>query len=193
MKSALDKILGHGKKLEDKLDAYYLKISLLHGRQEAKPAYDTCVDVLKQLGETIPALARADIVVEKVKDIQSRLDEMTEKDFMDMKTVDSPFHYSLMQFYDKIGYISYFANPPMLKWFACRLVELSFEHGFSKFAPVGMTRYSMILGGKLIHNVEEGYRVGKIALKLLDRFDATETMPMIYLVSQYLSHDISNF
>lgn len=41
----------------------------------------------------------------------------------------------------------------------------------------------MVLGGKLVHDVEGAYRVGKMALKLLERFDdSTDLLPSVYLV-----------
>jgi len=181
--SALDKILSHGKSLKDKLDAYHLKIAVLHARQEGKAAYDTCIEVLRKLGETIPASVKPEIVVQMVENIQPKLNEMTDSDFMAMKTMDSPFHNSLMHFYSQVCFISYFINTPMMKFFACRLVEISLEHGFCKYSALGIMQYSMVLVGKLIHDVQGGYRVGKMALKLLDRFDdATDILPPTYLV-----------
>ena len=45
----------------------------------------------------------------------------------------------------------------------------------------------MVLGGKLIHNVQAAYKVGKMALKLLDHFDASDLLPGVYMVSQSLT------
>ncbi|KAL7543377.1 hypothetical protein ACHAXR_013104 [Thalassiosira sp. AJA248-18] len=43
-------------------------------------------------------------------------------------------------------------------------------------------RYAMVLGGKLIQDVQESYRVGKLALKLLERFDSQDLLSSMYLV-----------
>ena len=61
-----------------------------------------CLEVLQKLGETIQASVEAERFVETVEKIQAKLNEMTDSDWMGMKTMDSPFHYSLMQFYNQV-------------------------------------------------------------------------------------------
>ncbi|KAL7543378.1 hypothetical protein ACHAXR_013105 [Thalassiosira sp. AJA248-18] len=125
--SALDEILCHGKSLSDKLDAYYLKISLLHARQEGKGAYDLIVEVLEQLGEVIPAAVDPASFMNTVEKIQEQLSRIKESDLISMKAMESPFHYSLMQFYNQVCFISYFVNPPMLKWYVDEVGSIFFE------------------------------------------------------------------
>ena len=180
--SALDTILCKGKSLNDKLDAYYLKISLLHGCQKVKEAYDTTVDVLLQLGEHVPEEVEPATAVKMVANIQAKLSKMTEEDLMSMKKMESELHYSLMRFLNYICFIAYFVKPQMLKWFACRTVELTLEHGICKYSALGLMRYALVLGGKLIHETDESYRVGKMALKLNEQFDATDLVPCLHEV-----------
>ena len=131
--------------------------------------------------------------METVEKIQAKLNEMTDSDWMGMKTMDSPFHYSLMQFYNRVCHLSYFVSQQMSIWFACRLVELSLEHGFYKYLALGIMKYAMVLGGKVIHNVQATCKVGKMALKLLGRFDASGLLPGVYMVSQSLTTPHSVF
>ena len=63
----------------------------------------------------------------------------------------------------------------MIKRITCRLVELTLEHGLSKYTTLSMVRYAMTLP------TVEGYRVGKMGMSLLDRFDAMDQIPSIYL------------
>eukprot|EP00581_Thalassiosira_minuscula_P014826 CAMPEP_0183723104 /NCGR_PEP_ID=MMETSP0737-20130205/14816_1 /TAXON_ID=385413 /ORGANISM="Thalassiosira miniscula, Strain CCMP1093" /LENGTH=1533 /DNA_ID=CAMNT_0025953355 /DNA_START=8 /DNA_END=4609 /DNA_ORIENTATION=- len=179
--SALNNLLIHGKSLKDKLDGYYLKIALLHTRQESKPAYDTCLEVLEQLGEVIPTIVEPRIFVKKAETLNAKLNQMSESEFMNFKKMDNPFHHFLMQFYNQVCHLSYFVNAPMLKWFAYKIAELSLEHGFCKFSAIGLMRYAMVLSGKLLDDVKIGYKVGKMALKLLDRFDAIDVVSGVYL------------
>ena len=146
-------------------------------RQEGKGAYDTCLEVLQQLGEVVPASVERKQFIESVEKIQAQFDGMTDTELLNMKKMNSPFHNSLMQFYNQVCFISYFVNPQMLKWFACRIVELSLQHGVSKYSALGMMRYSMVLGGKLLNNVAGAHRLGKMSLKLLERFDGTDLLP----------------
>ena len=146
-----------------------------------KGAYDLVIEVLQQLGEEIPTSFDPKSFVDKVDEIQSKLSSMTEDDIMSMKRIESPSHYSLMKFHNQASFIAVFANPPMLTWFITRLVELALEHGLCKYSALGIVSYSVVLGGKLIKDLEGGYRLGKIALKLLERFEAQDLLSNAYL------------
>ena len=140
------------------------------------------LEVLKQLGEKIPKSVDPESFKTTVANIQSKLGKMDGSNLMNMKLMKDPILYSLMQFYNQVCHISYFVNPPMLKWYAAKLLELTLEHGVCKYSALGIMRYSMILGGKLIQDVEGGYRLGKVSLKLLERFDrAQDLIPGMYL------------
>jgi len=80
-----------------------------------------------------------------------------------------------------------FLSQQMSIWFACRLVELSLEHGFCEYLSLGIMKYAMVLGGKVIHNVQAACKVGTMALKLLDCFDASDLLPGVYMVSYLLT------
>jgi len=178
---ALDQILTHGKSLTDKLDGHYLKITMLANRQQFKLAYDAGVEVLRQLGETIPVTVNPESIANTVKTMQAKLDGMSERDWMGFKNIESSFNHSLMQFYNQVENSSYFVNFPMFKWFSCRIVQLSLEHGFCKYSAVGMIQYATILAGQLINDVQGAYKIGKMVLKLSERFDAMDIMPYIYM------------
>ena len=120
------------------------------------------LEVLEQLGERIPKSVDPESFKTTVGKIQSKLGSLMENDLLNMKLMKDPFNYSLMQFYNQVCFISYFVDPPMLKWYAAKLVELTLKHGVCKYSALGIMRYSMILGGKLIQDVEGGYRLGKI-------------------------------
>ena len=138
--------------------------------------------VLKQLGEKIPKSVDPESFKTTLAKIQSKLGKMDESDWVNMKPMVDPYIYSLMQFYNQVCLISYFVNPPMLHWYTAKQVELTLEHGVCKYSVLGIMNYSLILGGKLIQDVQGGYRLGKVSLKLLERFDrAQDLIPGMYL------------
>ncbi|KAL7552242.1 hypothetical protein ACHAWF_015466 [Thalassiosira exigua] len=182
-RSALDQIFQHVKSMKDKVDAYYLKISLLHESQEAKQAYDLCAEVLKALGETFPATLSPndESILSRIKAIRTTLSAMNDTALMDMDTMKNPHHVSLMRFYSQMTILAYFSNPPMFKQFALRLLELTFDHGVSKYSIMGLVQFATVLNGKLVGDIGESYKVGKMAWKLMTRFDATDLLPGVYL------------
>ena len=154
----------------------------MHRRQQGQEAYDLGLEVLEQLGEKIPKSVDPDSFKTTVAKIQSKLGKIDESDLINMKLMEDPIISSLMQFYNHVCHMSFFLNPPMMKWYAAKQMELTLEHGVCKYSALGIMMYSMILGGKLIQDVEGGYRLGKISLKLLERFDqAQDLIPNMYL------------
>lgn len=150
--------------------------------QEGKAAYSTTKDVLcNLLGEDLPADGTFDPsdprfqFQDRLSEVRRHLGEMTENDLMAMDELTSPTHLQLMRFYNHLAFISYFVRPDMIKWFTARLVELSLEHGVSKYSAAALVRFAMTL------DTNEGYRIGKMGISLLQRFDAIDQLPSIFL------------
>lgn len=136
------------------------------------------IEVLQQLGETIPTAVGSESFLETINKTKAKLSGTLLNNLMDMKKIESRSrsHYSLMKFYSQVCFISFFANPPMLKWYASRLVELTLAHGICKYSALGLMQFAIII------DVDRGYMLGKIALKLLERFDSTQDLlPSMYL------------
>ncbi len=153
----------------------------MHASKQTKAAYDTCVEVLTQLGETIPEAVDAEDFESRAKNVQIQLSALSEQDLMNMKEVDNKTHYQKMKFCEHIQFFAFNTKPSMFKWYACRLVELSLEHGRCKYSAMGMMRFAMLLTGKIFYNVDEAYRVGKMAMKLIGCYNASELLPSAYL------------
>ena len=63
---------------------------------------------------------------------------------------------------------------------ACRMIKMSVEHGYSSDSAFGLSGYSASVIS-VMHDIEDGYRWGKIALTLLESFDAREMLPRMKL------------
>jgi predicted ATPase len=93
-------ILEKGRCIEDKLDAYYLYATMLHAREQSDEGYDTCVNVLKQLGETLPATLTVAQLQGIMKERGLLLGRMSDADIQQLKPLDksSPLRH-IMKFY----------------------------------------------------------------------------------------------
>ena len=130
------------------------------------------------------------------------LGRMSDEDLLQMKDCDSSFHYthkfymlmvSARQFeaagltwifasHSQLsrsslqGAIVYWSKPELMPFIACRIVKLSLEHGIFKDSILGFLQYSAILCQQTKPGlpIDNACRVGKVAMKLLDRFDSSD-------------------
>ena len=148
-------------------------------RQEGKSAYITCLGVLRKLGDDAasPFVHDANDIdfQRRLDQISGQLKQVAETDLMSMNDMTNPAHLRLIHFYNQAAVISYFVQPKMIKRITCRLVELTLEHGVSKYTALSLVRYAMTLPSK------EAYRIGKMAISLGNRFDLIDQIPSIYL------------
>ena len=123
-KNALSKILTNGRSLEVKLDAYYYMIQLMIAQQEMEQAYESCSDVLSQLGETIPSAVDQIQVSAMISGIGQSLGKMSDSEVLGMSEMDDSRMISLVHFYDQIASVSFFANQKMFVFYSCKLVTV---------------------------------------------------------------------
>ena len=102
-------IFGPSDSIEDKLDAYYILALSFHAQRKPKKAYETCLDVLRLLGEMIPSSIEVEQVFSKVYNVQRVLAEMSDADILNLNTMEEDKKkLALVQFYCEIHFSSYF-------------------------------------------------------------------------------------
>ena len=109
--ATLKRIFKEATSLEDKLDAYYLYINLLHSQERGEEAHLTCQYVLEQLGEKIPEFVTTEenksIIGETIEIARNHL---TEEKLLKLKVIDEKSH-PVIKFINLMGTITYFSKP----------------------------------------------------------------------------------
>lgn len=181
--SAVMALIENGCCLEDTLDAYWVLVLVQHAQQKPKKAYSTCLSILTLLGEKIPASVDLDHIFTRVYKVQNDLAHKSDGDLLNMKVMTDKTNLAIMQFYCQIHYESYFLkiDSGTMHFFACRLIELCLEHGVSKYSARAFAQFGMMVGGNTVKDTESSYRMGKIALQFVLKFNATDQLPKVYL------------
>ena len=107
---ALKTIFKEATSLEDKLDAYYLYVNLLHSQERGEEAHMTSQYVLEQLGEKIPEYvtpAENKSIIEETIALTSTL---TEEKLLKLKVTDENSQ-PVIKFINLMGQISYYSKP----------------------------------------------------------------------------------
>jgi signal transduction histidine kinase/CheY-like chemotaxis protein len=81
-----------------------------------------------------------------------------------------------------LGSPTYQAGPALLPLIACEQLNLSIQYGNSPFSAYSYVLYSIIING-LFQDIEAAYQFGKLALSLVERFNAVELKTSVFFVA----------
>lgn len=109
---ALQKIIDESKSLNEKLDALHLLVTVLLERDAQEPAFNTSLEVLVQLGETIPDKFDKKDARAMIKKTSKILGGVSEESLSTMKEVDKKTEHVLI-FYSHMSDVAFFAKPAM--------------------------------------------------------------------------------
>ena len=108
--AALNVILKEATCIEDKLDAYYLFVNLLHSQERGEEAYTICQNVLTQLGEKIPDYVSPEDSKAMVQKTIALLHDFSEEKLLAMKEMDQTVQV-VFKFYVLMSMVSYMLKP----------------------------------------------------------------------------------
>jgi predicted ATPase/signal transduction histidine kinase len=162
-------ILTHAQDLLDRSSIYELQIQSYQSQSMMTKAIDTGLEALEKLGIKIdPSIGdRAMPELPRFEDLD-KIPEMTDPQELAALRI-------LMALYPSI----YIARPEMIRPLILTMVNFVTEGGHSGLAAYGYVLYGTILCG-VQGGIEQGYYAGKLALKLLEKFQATALKAKVY-------------
>jgi len=181
-KIMLKTIIEKVKKLEDKFDIYFLYIKTLLSKREFHEAFETCRWILSELGENLPIVLEKDKINATSSETYSMYSGLTNSEFLTMKENKCRRHIAVMKFYSQLVTVSYHAVPrQMRQYYICMWAQSNLTNGFSKLTPTCLATFSCVLIN-LNLDTKEAYRIGKIAVEMMHRFNVVaECAPLVYL------------
>ncbi len=171
--AAANVVLARARDVLETIRVYETRIQFYVSQNKMHEAIDTVLEVLKMLGvavdESLPGSLDADRL--------SALPEMSD-----------PRKLAAMRILMASMPAVYIANPGLLPAISFTMVRLTVEHGNSRIAPYAYALYALIQSG-VLGNFDTGYRFGRLALSLLEKFQAVELESKVYaLVYIFVTH-----
>ncbi len=149
-------VLEKGKTVLDKIPAYEIQMQYHIAKGDQQEALEVGLYVVEQLQVPLAKAPRKDIEVEALIDLPQ----------MENRELEAA-----MAILDSIITPAWAINPDLFEKITYTMVNLSMGHGNSASSCVGYAFYGGLLCGKL-GDIELGYRYGKLAIRLLERFNA---------------------
>lgn len=164
-------VLDNARSVVEKSRAYEIRIQALIARNEMGEAVKAARDILRLLGVRVPekpgkleamfALLKTKLVLlgKAVEDLDE-LPEMTR-----------PESLAATRIMASVAQAAYAASPEMIPCLLFNAIQLSLKYGNAPESAFMYASYGLVLCG-LLGQIELGYRFGRMALRLSDRFNA---------------------
>ncbi|MBD0256087.1 MAG: AAA family ATPase [Cytophagales bacterium] len=153
----------------DKVRAYEIRIKSYTARHQLLDAVRTSLEVLGLLGVRFPKRPNKVHVLSALLGIRLALRGRSPEDLVDLPAAKNPYAEAAIRVLASVGAAVYVASPALFPLFVCRAFSLTVRHGNTAYSGVVCASYGLVLIGG-VHNVEGGYRLGKVAVRLSDKF-----------------------
>lgn len=178
----IDIVLSNARCNEDKLKVQEVKIAALFSLGETSKAVELARSVLGTLGFPFPESADDDTVNAIISETKSITKGLTLGQLQSYPLMVETVPTQAMKIMSNILLAFSFANPTMFPMVACQMMHLTTKHGMSVESASAFANFGLILLSRF-GNYEEGYRHGKIALAILDRFkDTKRLLAKVYFI-----------
>ena len=168
----------HGSSVLDFVSAD--EIQLRAYATEGKPlaAVKTALEALRKLGFDMPLKPRKWRIVWAVLQLKWIFTMRSSEDFLALPTMIDEKIIAAMRVIEAVSYLVLLSAPELCPEVSLLAVQLSIKFGNSSYSAYGYVCNAAILSG-FLDLADVGYKIGQLALKLIDRYDIPEIEPRI--------------
>jgi histidine kinase len=156
----------------DKVRAYEIKIKSYTAQDKLLEAVQTSLPVLELLEVRFPKNPTKLHVLSALLRIKVALWGKTIEDLLHLPLVKDTYAEAAIRVLAHVGAAAYFALPNLFPLIVCKLFSLMVKYGHTPYSGVACAGYGQLMIGG-VGNIEAGYRLGKIALQLSEKFEVT--------------------
>ncbi|NET06263.1 MAG: AAA family ATPase [Symploca sp. SIO2B6] len=157
-------VLTRANTLLNKIDIYKIKILFYGAQNQMQAAINTGMEVLELLEVSLSQSPPQDLIIEEL---------------YNLPVMSNPYKQAAMRILMMLFASVYISDPPKLPLISFTMVDLCVKYGNSPLAAYAYGLYGLLLCGVLA-DIESGYQFGKLALRVLDKFDAREIKCRVY-------------
>ncbi|BDU51265.1 ATP-binding hybrid sensor histidine kinase/response regulator [Haliovirga abyssi] len=176
-----DTILKNGNILLDKVKAYEIVIQSYVARSRPQKAVDLALDVLKLLKIRISKNPNRLTVLKNIGDVQLKMMKKDIKELRELPNMENEKIIAVMRILTSIAAAAFIVNTDLYLLLVIKMVKLSIKYGNISYSAFAYVNYGLILTGAL-YMINGGYEFGKLALYLIEKFDAKELEAKVLMV-----------
>ncbi len=185
MQAYIDKILQQDIPLLDKVRAHEIHLQATISQNYFLQSVDTTLDLLDQLGETIPHAPQPDEIQQCLQITAQRIRKHSLDTLVDLPAMEDSQSLVIVRLLNKAISAAYIAKPEVLPLLVCAGINRCLQFGNSPFSASLYTWYGVILCGQ-VASTQQGYRMGELALMLLEKMPAEDIQTRVIAIVHFL-------
>jgi predicted ATPase/signal transduction histidine kinase len=188
MEELVEIVLGQARTLTDKVKAYEIKIQANTAQNKMVEAVKTAQTVLQLLGIAFPESPTPNDFKQSMEEVALCLNEKSMEELLVLELMTDQNMLAAMQILSSVASAAYIGMAELYPLIVLKQVNLSIQYGIAPSSAYAYATYGLILCA-FGNDIEGGYRSGKIALNLLDKFQAKQfKAKVLNLVHPFVLH-----
>ncbi|AFY35037.1 ATP-binding sensor histidine kinase [Calothrix sp. PCC 7507] len=188
MEQLIEIVLIQAKTLLDRAKVYEVKVEAYKAQGLSFEAIKTGIEVLNLLGMPFPEQPTPTDIAAELQKVQLAFVGKKTEDIVNLPHLTDPTKLTLMRMFGRLLPISYASNPLIFSLIALKQVNLSFIYGNCDASSVAYAVYAVICWN-LLDDFRSCYRLGQLALNLLEIFHPRESMCItIFVINNFTIH-----
>lgn len=163
----VDEIVRYGRRLEDKLRAYHVRVESLGVRRKLAGAIEESLAIMRLLGEKLPMRPSTITILMELGKTKRLLKGKKGDDFLQLPSMTDAKQIAKMRLLGSFSLFYWHADmEASLAFTFLRMMHITLKHGLCKYSPFAFAAYGMLLS--TLGAYEEAYSYGCLAMDLLD-------------------------
>ena len=178
MEQHISVVLAHARTLDEKMQAHEVQIQGYIAQAKKWEAVRTALPVLRMLGHSFKETPGMPGILWALAKAKLALAGKTPEKLLDHKQMIDARALAALRVATRVASTAYVVSPNLFPVLVLKQVELSARLGNSPGSSFAYALYGTILCG-VLGDIETGYRFGKLALSLLDKYNSGQLKPRV--------------
>ncbi|NJR64392.1 MAG: serine/threonine protein kinase, partial [Leptolyngbyaceae cyanobacterium CRU_2_3] len=188
MEKLADTVLLQSPRLLDKIKTYEVKIQAYASQNKPLESVLTALQIFQFLGVRFSQKPGSLKILQTLIGTKLTLLGKRIETLSDLPEMTEPEQLAILRIIRSVGSPAYNATPELMPLLAFKAVNLSLQYGNTAESAYGYASYGVILCG-VLEDIEQGYQFGKLALAVLERFNAKAIQAKtIFVVTNFINH-----
>ena len=188
MEHLAEVVLQRSRTVLEKVKVYEIKIQAFAAQNKLLEAIKIALQVLKLLGVRFPEKIGKWTIRLRLLKTKLVLAHKPIEDLIELPEMTDPYKLAAMRILASAIPATFIAAPKLFPLIVLKQVNLSVKYGNASGSAFAYATYGLILCGMVL-DIESGYRFGQLALRVLDKFNASELKAKtLFIVHDFITH-----